>query len=233
VTTVSRFIGVIVDQRLWISVVVAIGAVAYSVAIAWLGYQPQRTIRTDVFQGIIAGGALGFITAQIFARIKTTRVNGWITMYGCGVPGNGMLFRAACALVFPGPVNVPQEAMYWTARIDGAGHRLNGRHAYVMHFPPGGLPPNDAFWSLTMGDAQHRFVANPVNRYSVGDRSGLVPNPDGSVDISIRHTAAAGPESNWLPAPERTFILWLRVYMPGAVILDGTYQVPPVVEVQR
>jgi hypothetical protein len=27
------------------------------------------------------------------------------------------------------------------------------------------------------------------------------------------------------------FILWLRVYVPGQAILDGTYKVPPVVKV--
>jgi len=76
-------------------------------------------------------------------------------------------------------------------------------HDYMMHFPPGGLPPNDAFWSLTMGDAKNRFVANPINRYSVSDRSGLVPNADGSVDIYIQNTAPAGHESNWLPGAGR------------------------------
>lgn len=76
-------------------------------------------------------------------------------------------------------------------------------HDYMMHFPPGGLPPNDAFWSLTMGDAKNRFVANPINRYSVSDRSGLVPNADGSVDIYSQNTAPVGHESNWLPGAGR------------------------------
>ncbi|HEX8802477.1 MAG TPA: DUF1214 domain-containing protein [Terriglobales bacterium] len=217
----------------WIGVSLALGLIVYVVRIHVLGLQPHRSIFTDVFQGIVVGGVLGFYTVQIFARIKATKVNGWITIFGCGVPGNGMLFRAACALIFPGPVNVPQEAMYWTTSKDGAGHRLDGRHDYMMHFPPGGLPPNDAFWSLTMGDAKNRFVANPINRYSVSDRSGLVPNADGSVDIYIQNTAPTGHESNWLPAPGGKFILWLRVYVPGAAILDGKYKVPPIVEVKR
>ena len=84
-----------------------------------------------------------------------------------------------------------------------------------MHFPAGQLPPNNAFWSLTMGDAKNHFVPNPLNRYSVSDRSGLVPNADGSVDIYIQNAAPAGHESNWLPAPSGNFILWLRVYLPG------------------
>jgi hypothetical protein len=191
-----------------------------------------RTVRNDVVQGILIGFGLAFVTAQIYARIKATKVNGWITIFGLGVPGNGMLFRTACAQTFPGPVNVPQEAMYWTTSGDGAGHTLDGRHNYNMHFPIGQLPPNNAFWSLTMGDAKNRFVANPINRYSVSDRSGLAQNTDGSVDIYIQNAAPAGHKSNWLPAPAGKFILWLRVYMPGTAILDGEYEVPPIVEVK-
>jgi len=120
--------------------------------------------------------------------------------------------------------------MYWTTSKDGAGHTLNGQHDYIMHFAE--LPPNNAFWSLTMGDAKNRFVANPIDRYSVGDRSGLVQNADDSVDIYIQNTAPAGHESNWLPAPSGNFILWLRAYLPGQTILDGDYKVPPVLETQ-
>jgi hypothetical protein len=122
--------------------------------------------------------------------------------------------------------------MYWTTSKDGMGHTLNGQHDYIMHFPAGQLPPNNAFWSLTMGDAKNHFVANPLNRYSVGDRSGLVPNADGSVDIYIQTTAPTEHESNWLPAPFGNFILWLRAYLPSQTILDGKYNVPPVVEIK-
>jgi len=190
-----------------------------------------RTVRLDVMQGILIGFGLAFVTAQIFMRIKATKVNGWITMFGLGLPGNGMLLRAACALLFPGPVVVPEEAMYWKTQADGAGHLLDGRHDYVVHFPAGGLPPNNAFWSLTMGDAKNHFVPNPIKRYSVSDRSGLAQNADGAVDVYIQNTTPTGHESNWLPAPSGNFILWLRVYLPGAAILDRTYTVPPVVKI--
>lgn len=196
-------------------------------------FTDSRTVHKDVLQGFLIGYGLAFVTTYIYARIKATKkVNGWITMFKCGEPGNGMLLRAAHALIFPGPVNVPQEAMYWTTYVDGAGHTLSGRHDYLMHFPPDGLPPNNAFWSLTMADAHQRFVANPINRYSVGDRSGLAQNADGSVDIYIQNTVPAGHESNWLPAPTGKFILWLRAYIPGQTILDGEYEVPPVVGVR-
>src|SRR6476646_1125725 len=191
-----------------------------------------RTVRNDVVQGILIGGGLAFVTAQIYARIKATKVNGWITMFGLGEPGNGMLLRAAHAQLFPGPVNVPQEAMYWWTNADGAGRALSGERDYIMHFPAGGHPPSNAFWSLTMGTAKNHFVPNPINRYSVSDRSGLVPNADGSVDIYIQNTSPASHESNWLPAPPGNFILWLRVYVPGEAILHGEYKVPPVAKVR-
>jgi hypothetical protein len=193
----------------------------------------RRTTITDVVQGIIVGGVLAFFTANLIinAEIKAmqTTVNGWSITLKCGQLGSGILLRAACAKDIPA-ANLPEEAVYWTATVDGAGHTLNGQHDYVLHFPPGGLPPNDAFWSLTMGDAQRRMVANPIDRYNVGDRSGLVPNADGSIDIYIQNTAPTSHESNWLPAPTGDFMLWLRVYQPGAVILSGEYHVPPVVE---
>jgi hypothetical protein len=160
-----------------------------------------------------------------------TTVNGWSITLQCGEPGNGILVKAACALALPA-VNLSQEAAYYTTTVDGAGHTLTGEHDYLLHFPPGGLPPNNAFWSLTMTDPQGHMVANPSNRYSVSDRSGLVPNADGSLDIYIQTTAPAGHESNWLPAPGGNFKLWLRAYQPSEAILNSTWYVPPVVEAQ-
>jgi len=206
------------------------GAVCAYVFIRHILTVQARTLRNDVIQGVVVGFGLALATAQVIAELKTVKVNGWAAIYKLGMPGNGMFMRAACALAFPGPVNAPQEAVYWKANVDGAKRGLSGERNYILRFPAGGLPPNGAFWSLTMGDAGNRFVENPINRYSVSDRSGLVPNGDGSIEIHIRRTAPAGAESNWLPAPPGKFILWLRVYMPGAEITDGKYVVPPVVE---
>lgn len=193
----------------------------------------KRTILLDIVQGILIGAGLSFITVLIILpNFYVTKVNGWTTISGCGEPGIGILLRAACAVKFTGPINAPQEAMYWTTSRDGAGQKLSGNHNYIMRFPAGQLPPNNAFWSLTLSDAKNRFVTNPINRYSVSDRSGLVPNADGSVDIYIQNTAPSGHEANWLPAPSGNFILWLRAYLPGQAILDGKYQVPPIVEVK-
>ncbi len=218
------------SDRTYAYLTTLIGVICGYVVIRRILFAGSLTVRNGLVQGFLVGFGLAIVTIEIFARIKATRVNGWITVFGTGVPGNGMFMRAAHARIFPGPVNVPQEAMYWRTNVDGMGHTLSGEHDYMLHFPPGGLPPNDGFWSLTMADAKERFVANPFNRYNVSDRSGLVPNADGSVDIYIQNAPPAGHESNWLPAPTGKFRLWLRAYIPGAAILDGKYTVPPVVE---
>ncbi len=207
------------------------GAVCIYFITRLLFFPQARTLQNDVVQGILIGAGLAFVTAQIYARVKAVKINGWITMFGLGVPGNGMFLRAAHAQLFPGPVVVPEEAMYWWTNADGAGHTLSGQNNYLIHFLQGQLPPNNAFWSLTMGDAKNHFVSNPINRYSVSDRSGLVQNPDGSVDIYIQNTALTGRASNWLPAPRGNFILWLRVYLPDQAVLDGKWEVPPVVKI--
>lgn len=210
---------------------IPVGAVCVYYLVRTALFPQKMLLRNAMIQGALIGFGLAFVSAQIYARVKATQVNGWITLYGMGRPSNGMLLRAAHAQLFPGPVNTAEEAMYWWTNADGAGHALSGAHEYVLHFPAGGLPPNQAFWSITMGDAGNHFVANPLDRYSVSDRTGLAPNPDGSVDIHIQKAAPAGRESNWLPAPSGNFILWLRVYIPGEAILKGQYKVPPVVKV--
>ena len=189
---------------------------------------------SHLVQPIIVGCVLAFLTANILmnAAVKamTTTVNGWSTIFKCGQPGNGILLRAGCAKILPG-TNVAQEAAYWTTVVDGARRRLDGQHQYLLHFPVGQLPPNDAFWSLAMTDVVGYMVSNPIDRYSVGGRSGLVPNADGSIDIYIQRTAPAGRESNWLPAPAGKFKLMLRAYLPSRAVLDGEYHVPPVMKV--
>src|SRR2546421_8984171 len=189
---------------------------------------------SHIIQGIIVGGVLAFLTAQIImnavVKAMKTTVTGWSTTPKCAQPGNDILQRPACARTLPA-VNVVQEAAYWTTTVDSAGRRLSGQRDYVLHFPGGHLPPNDAFWSLTMTDVVGYMVRNPLDRYSVGSRSGLVPNADGSIDIAIQRTAPAGHESNWLPAPAGYFKLMLRAYLPGRAVLDGEYHVPPVMQV--
>ncbi|MGO4491342.1 DUF1214 domain-containing protein [Arthrobacter sp. 2YAF22_2] len=197
-------------------------------ALAWFS-------QSGVVQGLLLGAVLAFLTAILVmnavGRTITTTVNGWNAIPKCGQPGNGVLVRAACAKALP-LVNVFEEAAYWTATVDGSGQTLSGGHVYTLHFPPGKLPPNEAFWSLTPTDVAGYMVTHPSHRQSVGDRSPLLQNADGSVDIHLQHQAPNGHGQNWLPTPSGKFKLMFRVYLPGPAILDGTYQLPPVVRAQ-
>jgi hypothetical protein len=219
----------------WSSASVAVGLLIRVVMQRVSGHVPERTVFTDALQGTIAGAVLAYVTANLIIEAKLraiqTRVNGWRTTLKHRKRGSGILLRAALAKDIAA-LNVPEEQVYWETFVDGAGDRLSGRRRYILRFPPGGLPPNDAWWSLTLGDASRRMVENPLRRYSVGAGSGLAANADGSIDIYIQRAAPDVHVSNWLPAPSGAFMLWLRVYQPAAAILDGTYGVPPVIAVK-
>ena len=102
----------------------------------------------------------------------------------------------------------------------------------MMHFDKGQTPPANAFWSITMYDAQYFFVANPLNKYTVSPRNPLKFNPDGSLDIYFqKQSPGAEWEANWLPAPTDRFILMMRMYWPkehDPSILNGTWKIPGV-----
>ncbi len=121
------------------------------------------------------------------------------------------------------------EAAYAVNYVDADGEQLTGEHRYEIRFET--PPPVEAFWSITMYDHPNYFlVANDANRYSVGDRTrGLRTARDGSVTINISHDQPTRAQrANWLPAPEGPFRPILRMYLPEAAIVDGTYELPAI-----
>ena len=140
--------------------------------------------------------------------------------------GTSYLFRALAARAGLWG-NHGYEAAYPMTYTDADGDQLDGRNRYVLRFDQD--PPVDAFWSITMYDLPDFYlVANPIGRYSVGDRTpGLRRDSDGSLTIVIQHEQPADT-SNWLPAPAAPFRPILRLYQPQAAVLDGTYQIPPI-----
>jgi hypothetical protein len=128
-----------------------------------------------------------------------------------------------------------EEAEYFSTYEDGDAQLLDGKHRYALHFNKDEIPPTfkNGFWSITMYGSNFQLVKNPINRYSIGDRTqGLARNADGSLDIYIQSTAPEGKESNWLPSPPNgLFRLNYRVYLPQEVARNpatlGKY-LPPV-----
>ena len=126
------------------------------------------------------------------------------------------------------------EAMYPIAFKDIKGAKLDGSKSdYTITFPPGELPPVNAFWSVTMYDGKTQLlVANPINRYLINSPMlpGLRKNSDGSLTIYVqKEPPGKDKESNWLPAPDGRFYLVMRLYWPKNEALDGKWSPPAVI----
>jgi hypothetical protein len=131
------------------------------------------------------------------------------------------------------------EAMYPYTRTDATGEPLDGsKHRYTITFPPGQLPPVNAFWSVTMYDGRSQFlVKNPIDRYLINSpmMSAMTKDADGSLTLYIqKDSPGADKEANWLPAPDDTIYLVMRLYWPKPAppsILpagEGTWRPPGV-----
>ncbi len=171
------------------------------------------------------------IGPQVLARrgFKPTTVrNGWMWSGEMADPGFDYLLRAEVAR--GGYVNDPRESIYPAAITDDRGEPLTGQRRYRIRFAPGGLPPVDAFWSLTAYDrATSQLVPNAIKRYSIGDRTaGLVRDADGGLTLRLSASPPPDGTANWLPVPPAPFHLVLRLYLPQAAALEGDYAPPPI-----
>ena len=110
------------------------------------------------------------------------------------------------------------------------GAALSGRNRYVMHIDAGKMPPfkEKGFWSITAYNDDDFLIDNPIDRYSVSNRTPFEKNEDGSVDIYIQRDEPEGHISNWLPVSDEGFHLFLRIYRPEDPVLDGTWAAPSI-----
>lgn len=127
-------------------------------------------------------------------------------------------------------INLPHEAVYPTAMTDSAGRMLNGDFSYRLVFPKDGLPPQDAFWSITPYSIPDRdLIPNPDKIYALGDRAGpLKRRADGATEILIQKERPSDRHVNWLPVSPGQFFLSVRIYQPREDVLDGRYSLPPI-----
>ena len=104
------------------------------------------------------------------------------------------------------------------------------KNRYVLQFKKNEIPPADGFWSLTMYDAEGFQVANPLNRFAIGDRDPLKYNPDGSLDLYVQNESpGADKESNWLPTPKSGPLgLTMRLYAPKPEARNGAWNPPAI-----
>lgn len=155
--------------------------------------------------------------------------NGWsMNTDTMGVYGNYYLKRAIVAQQGLG-ANLPEDAVYPLNLADNTGKPLDGAGTFTLHFDKGQLPPTQAFWSITLYDADGFAVANPLDRHALSSWMPLKTNADGSLDLYFQHVSpGAAREANWLPAPAGSFNLTMRIYAPRGEVLTGQWNPPPV-----
>jgi hypothetical protein len=130
--------------------------------------------------------------------------------------------------------NRPEETKYIYTDDDSQGQQLNGQNDYSITFAKGEVPPVKGFWSLTLYDAVHFFHPNSLNRYSLGTKNKTLKyNADGSLTLYAgSKSPGKDKESNWLPAPNGAFSLYIRAYWADKPVLDGQWKPPVVTRVQ-
>ena len=182
-------------------------AVAEGMADAWRAFEEHKTTKVDT--GIEA-------SSDSFG----TRTH---------LKNNYMRRMSAAVLGIYG--NSKEEAIYPAYFVNADKQKLDGGRRYRLTFPPGQLPPANAFWSLTLYELPSSLLyANALNRYLIN--SPMIPSlkrdPDGGTTLYVQNDSpGADKEANWLPAPKGPFFAVLRVYWPKAEALDGKWKAPP------
>lgn len=201
-----------------------------------IGLEPGKSFDTSKVSAdtLSLGAAAGLKLMQDKVPTIARVINGWqMNTDTMGVYGNYYLKRAIVAMVGLG-ANQIDDAIYPLNVSDADGHPVTAENRYSLHFNKDELPPVDAFWSLTMYDAEGFQVANPINRFAIGDRDALKFNSDGSLDLYIqRENPGPDKESNWLPAPNSGVLgLTLRLYAPRPQVADGRWNPPAIKRVK-
>jgi len=168
-----------------------------------------------------------------------TKVNGWRRAPdSTGQMGQfGSFFERGVMQSFKGiSPNYPAEGRYFNRSISAEGVLMDAsRDNYQLTFPAGKLPPVDAFWSITMYGLDANLVDNPLDRYSIGNRSkGLKYDSDGGLTLYLQHESPGKDrESNWLPAPNGNFYVSIRTYRPREEIMNGSWAPENILTVKK
>lgn len=96
-----------------------------------------------------------------FMDSGTKKINGWNigAFFGNEAFYNGDWLKRAAAAKGGIYGNDAVEAMYPMTHVDTSGETLDGtKHNYTLTFPAGGLPPVNAFWSVTMYDGKSQLL---------------------------------------------------------------------------
>ena len=187
------------------------------------------SMRPAAVEGLRQAHAVGM--QLIEANASHSSKAPWRFTTRAGRYGNDLMLRATAAWKGLGAL-AADEAVYALSDHDADGQALHGGQCYRIRFADGGKVPADAFWSITLYGEDRYLAHNPIGRHALGNRSGLVPDADGSLTLRATRRQPPGPPQNWLPAPAGGFYLVARLYHPRAEFLEGRYRLPAVERVE-
>jgi hypothetical protein len=215
--------------------------------LASIGIGPGKTfdmkdLSAEHKAAVLLGMKEGLDKVDKFLASGSTDLNGWQvgSFFGDSAFYHGDWLKRAAAVKGGIYGNTGIEAMYPLTRVTAEHETIDtAKHNYTLTFPKGQLPPVNAFWSLTMYDGKSQLlIENPINRYLINAPMlpGMKTNPDGSLTIYIqKDSPGKEKQANWLPAPDDTVYLVMRLYYPKETppsILPagrGTWEPPGVV----
>jgi len=170
---------------------------------------------------VLLGMKAGDDAVDKFIAGGSTDVNGWQvgSFFGDAAFYNGDWLKRAAAAKGGIYGNTAIEAMYPLTRVTANHEPVDtSKNNYSITFAKDQLPPVNAFWSVTMYDGKTQLlIQNPLNRYLINSPMlpNLKKNPDGSLTLYIRNKSpGSAMESNWLPAPNGTAYIVMRLYYP-------------------
>ncbi|MBD9529574.1 DUF1254 domain-containing protein [Paracoccus sp. PAR01] len=226
----------------------ALAAFLLPFAPVWPGDEPQREnlARLGISDGAawppadLAAETVAAMKAGIATIYKDIRdAAGTLTdsakLFGTPRQMQGQYLTRAAAAQGGIYGNSAAEALYVIQVLDGDNVPMDGSATqYRLTFPADGLPPVEAFWSLTMYDRNSQLlVANPINRYLINSAmlDGLTRDDQGNITLYLQ-AESPGPEheANWLPAPAAPFYTVMRLYLPKPEALDGRWTSAPIVK---
>ena len=156
----------------------------------WHAFSPE--VRKAIEDGVAEG------KSHARRRSRGKNVNGWDITLDMGRYGTNYPYRA------PGRSMASAETYLKTRSIRSprrtATATAQWREQVHAHFTKDEIPPVNAFWSLTMYDADAYLVPNPINRYALGDRSGMKFGDDGSLTIYIQSESPGTDKESQLAA---------------------------------
>jgi hypothetical protein len=215
--------------------------------LATIGIGPGKTFEMKDLSlehktAVLLGMKQGETEVEQYLASGQKNINGWKvgSLFGDREFYKGDWLKRAAAAKGGIYGNDAIEAMYPMTKTLANDDPLDGsKHNYTLTFAKDQFPPINAFWSVTMYDGKSQLlIENPINRYLIN--SPMLPqmkkNPDGSMTLYIqKDSPGKAKESNWLPAPNDTIYLVMRLYWPKETppsILpagEGTWKPPAIV----